>query len=160
MKKALIVGIDHYSSEIPNLDHCINTAESVHGLLATNEPMSNGHPQPNFDCKTLCSNGLNDKKSITLKNFKRHIAALFEDEESDVALLYFSGYAYEDYLGTYLLTEGVTDFEEGLALTEIMVYANKSSIKEINIILDLQFISQDHQYNDCLLYTSPSPRDA
>lgn len=139
MKKALIVGIDHYDTKRTNLDVCALSAEKFAMLLARNETINNSAGEPNFDCKLLKSGGQNNYEKITRALLKKNCKTLFEDEEADVALFYFSGYRFDDHLGGYLATQDAEEYDEGLALSDLMIYANNSSIKEINIILDCNY---------------------
>ena len=134
MKKALIIGVDHYNNPENNLSGCINDAKKIKELLSNHyHPLHIG--EPNFNCKLLCSSE-KKKNLITRRILKKEIKGLFEDNEADVALFYFSGHGYENSLGGYLVTQDATQYDEGVSFNDIMIYANNSSIKEIIIILD------------------------
>lgn len=136
MKKALIVGIDHYSECGENdLKGCINDVNAISELLSTNYHQGNVSAGPNFSCKLLTSTN-DPKKKITRHKLKREIKELFEDAEADVALFYFSGHGFENSLGGYLVTQDANEYDEGVAFNDVMIYANNSKIKEIIIILD------------------------
>ncbi|MFT5819254.1 MAG: hypothetical protein ACI8ZM_000477 [Crocinitomix sp.] len=141
MKKALIIGVNHYHETIPNLDYCNSSADNIAELLSKNEVKDNAAGEPNFDCKVLTSSD-NKENRITRSLIKKNCQELFEDEEADIALLYFSGYGFEDGMDSYLVTQDSTVYAEGLSLNDIMIYANNSNIKEINIILDLHYDKQ------------------
>jgi len=140
MKKALIIGIDHYTHfEKSNLSGCVNDAEKVELLLSRNA-VCNKEDEVNFECKLLTSRKLQDKEEgISRAYVQKHIKELFEDEEADVALLYFSGHGFESSLGGYLVTQDAKQYEEGVSVHDVMTYANNSTIKEIIIILDCCF---------------------
>jgi hypothetical protein len=142
MKKALIIGIDHYKAEITNLNSCVSSAKSISKLLSRNEGLNATEGDLNFDCKVLTSSEKSDSPQITRVALKENCKALFEDEEADIALFYFSGYGFNDQLGVYLVTEDNEQYDEGVSLSDLMIYANNSSIKEINIILDNHFINE------------------
>lgn len=137
MKKALIVGINHYDNPENNLKGCINDAENIARLLSNHYSEGTELGEPNFNCKLLRSvNCKTDKNRITRQRLKKEIKALLEDREADVGLLYFSGHGYESSLGGYLVTQDACEYDEGVAFSDVMIYANNSSIKEIIIILD------------------------
>ncbi len=139
MKKALIVGIDHYDSSIQNLEGCSAAATKVKSLLATNYQEGVEKGKPNFDCRILASDDCDSKIKITRAVLKGQIKELFEDEEADVALLFFSGYGFENSLGGCLMTQDTSENEEGISFNDIMIYANNSTVKEIIIILDCYY---------------------
>lgn len=137
MKKALIVGIDHYNNPQNNLKGCINDAESITKLLSNHYGKGTESGEPNFNCKLLRSvPAVKTKDSITRPRLKKEIKELLEDNEADVALFYFSGHGYESSLGGYLVTQDACEYDEGVTFSDIMIYANNSSIKEVIIIID------------------------
>lgn len=135
MKKALIVGIDHYNNEDNNLSGCIKDAQRMYELLSFNDVSVGESNVNNFSCRLLTSTEVYDKK-ITRQVLKKEIQHLFSDDEVDVALLYFSGHGYENSLGGFLVTQDAARYDEGVSFNDVMIYANNSSIKEIIIILD------------------------
>jgi len=142
MKKALIIGIDHYNETINNLHHSVTTAIIIEKLLSRNETTEHPEGTPNFDCKLLISTADKTKLQITRATIKENCKLLFEDEETDIAVLYFSGYRFEDSLGGYLVSQDAERYDEGVSFNDIMIYANNSLIKEISIILDGHYISE------------------
>jgi uncharacterized caspase-like protein len=136
MRKALIVGINHYNSGgIKDLNGCHSDAENIAKLLQFHHQGKQEDGEPNFSCKIMKSDE-DEAKKITRPRLQSEIKALFEDEEADVALLYFSGHGYESSLGGYLVTQDAALYEEGVSFNDVMIYANNSSVKEIIIILD------------------------
>ena len=138
MKKALIIGIDQYEPRFPNRQNGVASAHEITQLLATNEGYSDSQGEPNFDCKLITGSQQGSSK-VTRAVIKQHCKALLEDEEADVALLYFSGYGLSDESGEFLVTQDAEEYDEGFALNDLMIYVNNSSIKEINIILNSQY---------------------
>jgi hypothetical protein len=132
MKKALLVGINHYDSNLPNLNSCVKLTKDIEKLLSRNVVDS----EPNFDCRVLTSSDQNDSQQITRALLKENCKALFEDDEADIALFYFSGYGSEDQMGGYLVAQNTEDGADGFSIDDLMIYANNSSIKEIYLILD------------------------
>lgn len=144
MRKALIVGVNHYMADgIQNLSGALNDVDKIANLLKFHKNCHGKDNLPNFSCKILKSiplerNATEEEmdKGITRSKLQGEIKNLFEDEESDIALLYFSGHGYESSLGGYLVTQDAKQYQQGVSFNDIMIYANNSSIKEIVIILD------------------------
>jgi hypothetical protein len=139
MKKALIVGVDHYNDPIQNLDGCNAAAEAVSQLLKKNYSVDSEVGEPNFDCRVLISDPCEPKKRLTRNILRTQVKQLFEDDNADLALFFYSGYGFENSLGGYLMTQDAEEHEEGIAFDDIMIYANNSSVKEIIIVLDCHF---------------------
>lgn len=127
VRKALIVGIDHY--EPSPLSGCISDAKKVFELTSKNE---NG--SPNFDCRMMISSEVR----VTRAALKESIEKLFEGD-GDMALMYFAGHGTSNNLGGYLVTQDAKKYDEGISMTDLLRYANNSKIKECVIILDCCF---------------------
>jgi uncharacterized caspase-like protein len=125
MRRALVVGIDHYPQAA--LAGCVNDARTMAALLARNADGS-----PNFSVRELTS----DSTRITRAVLKRAVSELFEHDEADVALLYFSGHGTENNLDGYLVTVDAAAYDEGLSLTDVLTLANNSKAREVVLILD------------------------
>ncbi len=136
IKKALLVGINHYDNNDSNLNGCIKDVEMMTELLSFNYGERKGHNKANFECKSLKSNPVEFGNKITRTLLKREIKMLFNDPKADVVLFYFSGHGFESSLGGYLVTQDAKTYEEGVSFNDIITYANKSVNKEIIIILD------------------------
>jgi len=121
MKKALIIGIDNYSQS--PLNGCVNDASSISTILETN-----GDGSPNFDVKL-------ELNVSTKSELKKMIASLFSGN-SDTVFLYFSGHGFINELGGYLVTPDHQEYDEGVSMDEILVWANNSKAKDKIIILD------------------------
>lgn len=139
MKKALIIGVDHYNEKHQNLNFCRESAKDLSTFFSRNYDKNDIVSEPNFSCKTLLSSN-NRKQQITRSYLKRNLKELFEDDESDIALFSYSGYGFQNELGLILGTQDTEVDDEGVAFEDIMIYANNSSIKEIVIILDLHVV--------------------
>ncbi|MDZ5784616.1 caspase family protein [Marinococcus luteus] len=124
MRKALTVGIDDYPG-VP-LNGCEKDAFSFTNVLKTN-----GDGSPNFSVKTLTSSS----EEITKPILRQSIESLFADD-SEIALLYFSGHGLIKSTGGYLVTPDHQAYDEGISMDEILKYANDSKAKEKVIIFD------------------------
>jgi hypothetical protein len=63
------------------------------------------------------------------------VRELFADD-SDVALFYFAGHGYIETTGGYLCAGDCKDGDDGLALSDVMTFANESKARNKIIILD------------------------
>ncbi len=127
MKKALIVGIDYYENS-PPLFGCVNDSYSVKSVL---ERDSDG--TLNFEVMHLVSS--NESTKISRGELKDSITSLFEDD-SEIAILYFSGHGYIENNGGYLITSECKRGDDGLSLDEVVNIANRSKAKNKIIVLD------------------------
>ena len=94
MRKALIVGVNFYES-VNNLPGCVSDAYSVDSVLKDNSDGTR-----NFDTKLITA--VDENSKVTRAELKRIIKELFDDD-SDIALFYYSGHGYIESTGGYLL---------------------------------------------------------
>lgn len=127
MRKALVVGIDFYE-RIPGLFGCVNDAHSVRAALERHADGS-----VNFDVKLLVATGEGEK--ISRAELKDSVKELFAGDE-DIALFYFAGHGHIELTGGYLITSDSTRGDEGVALGDVLAYANASRAKNKLVILD------------------------
>src|SRR3954470_3834379 len=128
MRKALIVGIDHYD-HIGNLGGCVNDAHSVKAALERNADGTLNFPAPQVFTGTSAS------QAVLKKDLKAAVRELFADD-SEIALFYFSGHGYLEDTGGFLCSSECKTGDDGLALAEVMALAGKSPAKNKVIILD------------------------
>lgn len=128
MRKALVVGIDYYEKVHP-LNGCVNDANSIKEVLERN-----GDGTKNFEVK--CLTATDPKNGVTKRILKDNINALFKDNNDEIALFYFSGHGYLEETGGFLVTSDTEYGDDGLAMSEILSMANKSTSKNKIIILD------------------------
>jgi len=127
MRKALIVGINYYEHGNP-LFGCVDDAHAVKAVLERH-----GDGTINFDVQLFTGTGPSD--TVTRSQIKDYIEKLFSDD-SEIALFYFSGHGHIESAGGYLLASDSSRGDEGVSLTEILLFANKSKAKNKIIILD------------------------
>lgn len=127
MRKALIVGIDEYAS-ISRLYGCVNDANQMRNVLARHSDGS-----PNFDCLVVA--GSDASQPVRRSNLRAAIEELFAGK-NDVSLLYFSGHGYIESTGGYLCAGDTEDGNDGIPLSEIMTFANRSESGHRIVILD------------------------
>jgi Caspase domain len=124
MRRALLVGIDEYATS--PLSGCVNDAKRITALLERHHDGS-----PNFNCRALVA----PPTSINRATLRKAVEELFEGE-SDVALLFFAGHGTINNLGGFLVTQDAKRYDEGVALTDVLTFANNSKARERVIILD------------------------
>lgn len=124
MRRALLVGIDNYRKS--PLKGCVNDAVAMKKVLSRN-----GDESPNFDCKLFAA----PQENITRSFLREQIEVLFTNE-ANVALFYFAGHGTVNNLGGYLVTRDVEQYDEGVAMRDVLTLANKAKVEEIVIILD------------------------
>lgn len=127
MRKALIVGINYFEHGSP-LFGCVDNAHSVKAILERH-----GDGSVNFDVLLLTGTGPADAVSRSV--MKDHIKTLFEDD-SEIALFYFAGHGHIETTGGYLLASDSKSGDDGVSLTDILIFANKSKAKNKIIVLD------------------------
>ncbi|MES1930861.1 peptidase C14 caspase catalytic subunit p20 [Salinisphaera dokdonensis CL-ES53] len=126
-RKALVVGVDYYD-QMKGLHGCVNDAYSVASVLDRHADGT-----VNFSVKTIAANAENSK--LTRGTLKEEVQELFEGE-NEIALLYFAGHGLVDSTGGYLVTSECDNGDDGLALNDILTFANRSKTQNKIIILD------------------------
>ena len=124
MRRALIVGIDDYP--LSPLSGCVNDATEIDAILSINSDGS-----PNFSCRKMIA----PPGTVTRPLLTEAIKELFSNE-ADVALFYFSGHGTSNNLGGFLVTQDAERYDEGIRMTDLLTFANRSKANEIVIILD------------------------
>ena len=127
MNKALIVGIDYYES-INHLSGCVTDALSVKKSLSRNFDNSK-----NFGVQLIISR--NEKELVKRKYLRSKIEELFHGK-SDIALFYFAGHGHIDEAGGYICSGDCETGDDGVKLSDIITFANKSDAVNKIIILD------------------------
>lgn len=144
-KKALVIGIDNYPSK--PLTGCVNDARAVAQLFARH---GNGEPNFDVDLTTAPQPGADGsaaappdpetetcpKGGITRVMLRQKVRDLFVDGDPDIALFYFSGHGMITSIGGFVITTDTESYDEGVAMDEILSYANQSKAREKIIILD------------------------
>lgn len=128
MRKALIVGIDHYE-HIGDLGGCVSDAHSVKATLERNADGTVNFVTPRLITGTSSAN------LITRKELKDAVRELFSDK-CEIALFYFSGHGYIEDTGGFLCAGDCKHGDDGLSLDEVMTIAKDSPATNKVIILD------------------------
>lgn len=128
-KRALLIGIDHYTGPFFPLRGCVNDVTALFPLLARNEDDS-----PNFDCRALVSS---DQK-ITRKEMLSAIDALLAPG-ADMALFYFAGHGSRERSDVVLVTQDGDATDSGVGASELLTKIGKSQVREVTVLLDCCF---------------------
>jgi hypothetical protein len=128
-RKALVIGINYYAAGSP-LYGCVNDALLVKGVL---ERHADADESVNFEVWPLL--GADAATAVSRRDLRTRVQELFAFD-GECALFYFAGHGYVESTGGYILASDATSGDEGLALNDIMVFANKSKARNRVIILD------------------------
>lgn len=128
MRKALIVGIDYYN-RIGSLQGAVSDAHSVKTALERQADGTLNFAQP------LLLAGTGPQSPVTRSQLRDAVEELFRDD-AEISLFYFAGHGFIDAAGGYICASDCVDGHDGLSLSEIMSFANKSKAKNKVIILD------------------------
>jgi hypothetical protein len=128
MRKALIVGIDHYT-HIKSLSGCVNDAHEVKAIL---ERHADG--TVNFATPRILT-GTGPADIVERNDLKDAVRELFAGD-ADIALLYFAGHGYIEDTGGFLCAGDCKTGDDGFSLTELMTIASKSNARNKVIVLD------------------------
>jgi hypothetical protein len=128
MRKALIVGIDYYE-RLNCLSGCVNDALSVRAVLERNADGT-----LNFAAPQVLT-GMNTVQAVQRRDLKDAVKQLFTDD-AEIALFYFAGHGYIEDTGGFLCASDCETGDDGLALSEVMIWANTSKARNKMIILD------------------------
>jgi len=127
MRIALVVGINHYGYYAP-LYGCVKDAQLVQAVLERH-----GDGTRNFDVLLLTSRGPADP--IDRDTLRSSIRELFT-ENHEIALLYFAGHGHHEETGGYLVASDCRSGDTGVALADVMTWANRSPARNKIIVLD------------------------
>lgn len=127
MRKALVVGIDHYSSVSP-LYGCVNDSFAIKTMLDRHTDGS-----VNFGVKHLTATS--QSNLVARDELRQSIESLFAGD-GEISLFYFAGHGHIESTGGYLCSSEVKTGNDGVPLAEIMTMANQSKIQNRVIILD------------------------
>jgi uncharacterized caspase-like protein len=127
MRKALVVGINHYDSASP-LYGCVDDAYAVKNVLDRNSDGS-----VNFAVKLMTGTGPTDR--VIRSDLRDQIRELFSGDP-DIALFYFAGHGHIESTGGYLIASDAQTGDDGIPLTDVLTFANDSTAKNKIIVLD------------------------
>lgn len=130
MRKALVVGIDHYDNFAP-LNGCVNDAVAVQAMLARH---ANG--TVNFEVKLLAA--ADEDTALERNKLREAIQELFKGD-SEIALLYFAGHGHIEEVGGFICAGDCETGNDGVSLSEIVFWANESTADNMIIVLDSCF---------------------
>jgi len=121
MKKALVIGINNYPTA--PLTGAVNDARIISELLKVN-----GNETTNFEVLSIYDVQTKSELLTKISNFFK--------VSCDMALLYFAGHGYVNELGGFIVTPDHKNYDEGIAMHDILNLANQAKIRNKIIILD------------------------
>lgn len=127
MRKALIIGVDFYQ-QVGCLYGCVRDAHGVNAML---ERDADG--KRNFHTRLMTATGPGQVVGRT--ELRSAIQELF-DGDSEIALLYFAGHGYIEAAGGFLCSSDTETGDDGISISDIMTWANKSAARNKVVILD------------------------
>jgi Caspase domain len=127
MRKALIVGVDHYES-VTKLNGCVNDSFAVKAMLERHADGS-----VNFGVKHLTAISASD--CVTKDELRSAVQELFSGD-GEISLFYFAGHGHLESTGGYLCSSEVKSGHDGMALAEVITMANQSKIQNRVVVLD------------------------
>jgi alkylated DNA nucleotide flippase Atl1 len=130
MRKALVVGINEYSS-IANLFGCATDARAVAEVLERHYDGSK-----NFGVRVMIAESA--ATLIKRTELREQIETLFRDD-AEVALLYFAGHGHVEKAGGFICASDCAAGNDGVSLIDVMTWANDSKAKNKIIVLDSCF---------------------
>jgi len=131
MRRGLCVGIDEYS--FGRLQGCTSDAERVAAVLRKHHDGT-----PSFDCRTLTAPLGGGLGCVTRASLREALNHLFRDK-TEVALFHFSGHGTVNNLDGYLVTQDAQKYDEGVAMSDVLNWANASKAQEVVVLLDCCF---------------------
>jgi Caspase domain len=128
MRKALIVGIDHYDY-VGSLTGCVNDAQSVRQVLERDADGTINFANPRIIV------GTSSAERVDRTDLKEAVRELFAGF-SEIALFYFAGHGYIEDTGGFLCGTDCQTGDDGLSLAEVMTLASQSTAENKVILLD------------------------
>lgn len=131
MKRALLVGIDHYP-RVGSLQGCVADATSMQKALNRN---ADGTPNWHTDLVV----GTNSSAAITREHLRSRISDLFANARNTDLLFFFSGHGAQTGWGAELVTQDATKHSMGVSMNDLLTLANASPARSVTLILDCCF---------------------
>ncbi|TDU05840.1 caspase domain-containing protein [Streptomyces sp. 846.5] len=128
MKKALVVGIDHYANS--PLHGCVADAQGMAGLLERNDDGSR-----NYTVRRMTS----DTAAVDRGVLRTELRQLFASSRNNQILFYFAGHGVQTPWGAELVTQDFSENALGVSMNDVLTLANDSPAQEVVIILDACF---------------------
>jgi hypothetical protein len=122
---ALVIGVDDYPGN--PLTGCVADAEAIAKLLQWNADGG-----PNLDCRVVTS----ENNRVTRQLVRQQAQELFSKSDADVAVFFFAGHGAQSERGGVLVTQDSEEHDEGVLMSDLIGYANRSEARERIIILD------------------------
>ncbi len=130
MRRALLVGIDHYPSNA--LNGCVADATAMRDMLATHHDGSR-----NWDAQLLISTA--GPVTVTKAVLKGQIEATFDSSKGQDVLFFFAGHGAQTATGAEMVTQDAEVNSLGVPVDQLLTLAINSPARSVTIILDCCF---------------------
>lgn len=131
MKRALLVGIDHYPDG-DSLQGCVADAAALSELLARHADGS-----PNWRIDLVTSEDGDD--AVTRDSLREVLTQLFANARDADLLFFFAGHGGQTPWGADLVTQDATEYSLGVSMSDLVTLANDSPARSVTILLDCCF---------------------
>ena len=131
MKRALLVGIDHYPT-FSSLTGCVADATALNELLARNADRS-----PNWRTELII--GEAGSAAITRDRLRGALTELFANPRDADLLFFFAGHGAQTLWGADLVTQDAATNSLGVSMNDLVTLANDSPARSVTILLDCCF---------------------
>ncbi|WP_405997466.1 caspase domain-containing protein [Streptomyces sp. NBC_00829] len=131
MKRAILVGIDHYPTA-GSLGGCVADATALNELLSVHADGS-----PNW--RTQLITGETDGAHITRDSLRHSLTQLFANARDTDLLFFFAGHGAQTAWGADLVTQDATAHNLGVSMNDLITLANDSPARSVTLILDCCF---------------------
>lgn len=131
MKRALLVGIDHYPT-VGSLTGCVADATALNELLRRHADGS-----PNWRTELI----LGDVASpaVTRGVLRGALSGLFANTRDADLLFFFAGHGGQTLWGADLVTQDAVENSLGVSMSDLVTLANDSPARSVTILLDCCF---------------------
>ncbi|QIN78343.1 caspase family protein [Rubrobacter marinus] len=131
MKRALLVGIDHYPT-VGSLSGCVADATALVEVLRTHADGS-----PNFATDLMI--GEAGAEDVSRDALRDALTRLFNNAKDTDLLFYFAGHGGQTLWGADLVTQDATSNSLGVSMNDLMTLANDSPARSVTLVLDCCF---------------------
>jgi hypothetical protein len=128
MKRALLVGIDHYPT-VGSLTGCVADATALADLMR-----SHADGSPNFSVELLA--GTDRSPAVTRDVLRDSLTRLFANPRDTDLLFFFAGHGGQTLWGADLVTQDATANSLGVSMNDLIMLANSSAARSVTVIID------------------------
>ncbi|HSH58454.1 MAG TPA: caspase family protein [Acidimicrobiales bacterium] len=131
MRRALLVGIDHYPS-VGSLTGCVADATALNEVLARNADGT-----PNWRTELIAADV--GTAVVTRDSLRGALTGLFANARDADLLFFFAGHGAQTSWGAELVTQDAVDHSLGVSMNDLVTLANDSPARSVTLLLDCCF---------------------